>query len=463
MRLNFLGAARMVTGSCFLLEAGGLRILIDCGMFQGGDEELNETAFTFNPAGLDAVILTHAHIDHSGRLPLLVKQGFRGRIYTHPATADLAVIMLLDSAHIQEADAERANRKAGRAGHKAKPPLYTLADARMVQGLFHTISYGKLERLSDRLSIRLQDAGHILGSAIVEIFETDGQGNTTKLVFTGDIGQPGRPILGDPTLIDEADYLVMESTYGNRLHDAPTDKRDALAAIIRDTIARGGNVVIPSFAVGRTQELLYELNGLAEAGKLPKGLKVVVDSPLAIAATEITAKHQEVYDEEARGILSRGSSPLTFRGLATSSTAEDSKALNEDRSPKVIIAASGMCEAGRIRHHLKNNIGDAKNTILLPGYQAANTLGRKLADGAREVQIFHETYPMRAEVVQIHGFSGHADQADLLRMLTPLAGSARRVFLVHGEPDQSAALVARLREAGMNQTEIAATGARVTI
>jgi len=448
VRITFLGAARMVTGSCYLLEAGGLRVLVDCGMFQGRDDDLNEEPFPFNPAGLDGVILTHAHIDHSGRLPLLCKQGFRGPIWTHPATAELAAVMLLDSAHIQEADAERQNRKAGRAGRAQEPPLYTQADARAAATFFKPIPYGELKALSNRVRVRLQDAGHILGSAIVEVFETGADGRETKLVFSGDIGQPNRPILRDPKVIDSADYLVMESTYGNRVHDSQDTKKDALAEIIRSTISRGGNVIVPAFAVGRTQELLYCFNELVEFGQLPKGLRVVLDSPLAIAATQITAKHAEVFDEEAQKLVRAGDQPFAFRGLITTATAEESKALNLDPRPMVIIAASGMCEAGRVVHHLKHNLWRENATILFVGYQAEGTLGRAILDGAKHVHIHGEDVAVKAHIETLHGFSAHADQTQLLAWAGGFAHPPVRTFLVHGEDEAQGELGRLLTGAG---------------
>ncbi|HYG59759.1 MAG TPA: MBL fold metallo-hydrolase, partial [Symbiobacteriaceae bacterium] len=414
MQLTFLGASGMVTGACYLLEAGGLRLLVDCGMFQGKEEGLNRKPFGFHPGSLDGVILTHAHIDHSGRLPLLRKQGFSRPIYTHPATADLAAIMLMDSAHIQEADAERENRKGRRAGRHLVEPLYTQNDARAVVNLFRPIPYGQLVRLNDSVEIRLQDAGHILGSAIVEVFETDDKGRTVKLVFSGDLGQPHRPILRDPALIDEADYLVMESTYGNREHEPLESTRAALAEVIRSTISRGGNVVIPAFAVGRTQEVLYQLNALAEEGQLPRRLKVVLDSPLAIAATEVTARHREVYDEAAANRVHDGDDPFSFPGLVMSHTADDSRALNESKEPMVIISASGMCEAGRVLHHLKHNLWRPDSTILFVGYQAEGTLGRRILQGAAPVRILGEEVAVRARIESLPGLSAHADQAQLV-------------------------------------------------
>ncbi len=448
MRVTFLGAARMVTGSCYLVEAGGLRLLVDCGMFQGGEEELNSQPFGFDPALLDGVILTHAHIDHSGRLPLLVKQGYRGPIYTHPASADLAAIMLQDSAHIQEAEVERLNRKGSRAGLPLRQPLYNQADALRAAELFRPIPYGQMVDIGSRVQIRLQDAGHILGSAMLELFEQDEAGRRTKLLFSGDVGQPGRPILQDPTPIDEADYLVLESTYGNKLHDPPESKREQLATIIRSTIKAGGNVIIPAFAVGRAQEILYELNGLVEAGQLPRDLRVVLDSPLAISATEITTRHADVYDDEARRLLKAGDQPFNFRGLEFSRTGEDSKALNFVKKPMVIIAPSGMCEAGRVVHHLKHNLWRENCTVLFVGFQAQGSLGRRIMDGAKVVKIHGEEIAVRCRIETMHGFSAHADQAQLLAWVDQLKQPPQMTFLVHGEAEAQAELSRLLTERG---------------
>lgn len=449
MRLTFLGAARMVTGSCYLLEAAGMRLLIDCGLFQGKDESKNREAFHFNPAGIDGVILTHAHIDHSGRLPLLCKRGFRGPIWTHPATADLSEIMLADSAHIQETETERSNRRSRRAGRTVmEEPLYTMEDARRVVGLFKPVPYGTLLPLGEGLQVRFTDAGHILGSAIVEIFETDAAGKRTKLVFSGDLGQPGRPILKDPTPMDEADYLVLESTYGNRLHEPTESKREALGQIIHSTVAKGGKVIIPAFAVGRTQEILYELNNLVESKKLPKDLTVVLDSPLAIAATRITAQHHEIFDADARSRVEDGDDPFHFRGLIMSQTAEESMALNGMKKPLVIVAASGMCEAGRVVHHLRHNLWREVSTVLFVGFQAEGTLGRRIADGASRVRIYGEDVAVRCRVESLQGFSAHADQAQLLGWVDGLKRPPAQIFLVHGEQEAQEELANCLAERG---------------
>jgi len=449
MRLTFLGAARMVTGSSYLLEAAGMRILVDCGLFQGRDESKNREPFHFNPSGIDGVILTHAHIDHSGRLPLLCKRGFRGPIWTHPATADLAEIMLADSAHIQETDTERSNRRSRRAGRTVmEEPLYTMEDARRVVGLFQPIPYGALSSVGEGLQVRFTDAGHILGSAIVEIFETDPAGKRTKLVFSGDLGQPGRPILKDPAPIDEADYLVLESTYGNRLHEAPESKREALGKIIHSTVAKGGKVIIPAFAVGRTQEILYELSDLVEAKKLPRDLKVVLDSPLAIAATRITAQHHDIFDSDERHRIDGGDKPFHFRGLIMTQTAEESMALNAMKQPLVIVAASGMCEAGRVVHHLRHNLWREVSTVLFVGFQAEGTLGRRIADGASRVRIYGEDVAVRCRIESLQGFSAHADQAQLLDWVDGLHHRPAQIFLVHGEQEAQEELANCLAERG---------------
>jgi len=417
-------------------------------MFQGREEDLNSAPFPFHPATLDGVVLTHAHIDHSGRVPLLHKQGYTGPIYTPPATADLARIMLLDSAHIQEMEVERYNRKARRSGRPLREPLYSTAEAAAVADQFVTIPYGETYRLSDRLQLRLHDAGHILGSAILEFIETQPGGEVTRLVFTGDLGQPGRPILNDPAVIEEADYLVMESTYGDRVHEPAQDTRSALAEVIRSTIGKGGNLVIPAFAVGRTQEILYELNSLAEAGELPRRLKVVVDSPLAIAATEITSRYSHLFDAAAQKLLRSGDDPLDFPGLVFSQTAEESMALNNAKEPMVIIAASGMCEAGRVVHHLKHNLWKPVSTVLFVGFQAQGTLGRRIADGAHRVRILGEDVAVRARVEVLHGFSAHADQAHLVRWARQLKRPPKVTFLVHGEPEGREALAQLLTAEG---------------
>lgn len=436
LKLTFLGAARMVTGSCYLVQAPGVQFLVDCGLFQGSARELNRQRFPFDPKEIDFVLLTHAHIDHSGRLPLLYRQGFRGHIFSHGASVDLAEIMLLDSAHIQEQDANWQNKKARRAGRPTQPPLYTVEDVEALLPQFRGLDYEQMHRVNDRVSVRLRDAGHILGAAIVEVF-VQGEG---KLVFSGDVGQPDRPILRDPSLVEDADYLVMESTYGNRMHEPPEHKANHLRDIIRRTVAAGGNLIIPAFSVGRTQEILYELNALVEAKQL-EGIPVFVDSPLSIRATEITRKYREVFDREANERLRAGDDPFHFDGLRFVRTVEESKRLNGDQSSKVIIAASGMCEGGRVVHHLKHNLWREDSTVLFVGFQAEGTLGRKIRDGARLVRILGEEVAVRARVEVMEGFSAHADQGGLLSWLEGFDQKRpQRIFLTHGEPDEQEAL-----------------------
>lgn len=458
MKLWFHGAARVVTGSCYLLEAAGLRLLIDCGLFQGRVEDLNRKPFPFQPDEIDAVVLTHAHIDHSGRLPLLYKQGYRGPVYTHPATLDLVEVMLLDSARIQEQDAQAYNRRAERAGRPLIDPLYGEDDVEGLLRQLRPVPYEEFLPLSGKVSIRLRDAGHILGSAAVEIM-VEGEG---KLVFSGDIGQPDRPILEDPALIDEADYVVMESTYGNRLHEAVELKANKLLEIILETIKAGGNLVIPAFSVGRTQELLYELNLLAESGQLP-AIPVVVDSPLGARATEITRQHREVYDSRARELLERGDDPFDFPGLRFTASVEESKELNTDRRSKVIIAGSGMCEGGRVVHHLRHNLWRPESTVLFVGYQAEGTLGRRIRDGAKRVKVVGEEVVVRARIAALDGFSAHADQSGLLNWLAGFGpASRRRVFLTHGELEAQEVLAALVQDMGI-AVEIPTLGESVNL
>lgn len=442
MRLTFLGAARTVTGSMHLLEAGGLRILIDCGLFQGGGEadELNRRPLSFAPSSIDYVLLTHAHIDHSGRLPMICRDGFNGTILTTRATGDLAGIMLPDSGFIQEAEAEWHNRKARRAGREEIAPLYTAEDAYKVIPFLRTVDYDTPVELADDVRVVFRDAGHLLGSAIIEVF-AEGK----KIVFSGDLGNSGQPILRDPAQVDKADVLVIESTYGNRLHEASEPRTQKLERIIRETVARGGNVVIPAFAVERTQDVLYELNGLIESGRLPS-LPVYVDSPLAVASTEIFRRHPECYDAETRALLEAGDQPLDFRNLITTRTVEESKAINSLETSAVIISASGMCEAGRIKHHLKHNLWRPESTVVFVGYQARGTLGRSIVDGARTVHILGEEIAVKARIEVIEGFSGHADQKGLINWVSSIASPPEQIFVVHGEEQASLALAEKLAE-----------------
>ncbi len=440
MYLSFLGAAREVTGSCHYLEACGKKMLVDCGMFQGRDEKDNQEDLGFAANEIDYVFLTHAHIDHTGRLPLLSKLGFRGEVYAMAATCDLCEIMLRDSAHIQEFETEWKNRKGKRAGSNIIEPLYTMQDAENVLKRFKPCMYDNLIRVAPGISIRFTDVGHLLGSASVEIY-FDENGVQKKLVFSGDVGNINQPIIKDPEYIDEADYIIMESTYGDRNHETVSDYRKSLAETIKTTFDRGGNVVIPSFAVGRTQELLYFLRDIQEKHMVSgyPNFPVYVDSPLAIEAIRIFGKNIYGYfDDEAMELVKKGINPIYFPSLKTSVTSDDSKAINFLTEPVVIISASGMCEAGRIKHHLKHNLWRPESTIVFVGFQAKGTLGRTLLEGAKKVKLFGEEIEVKAEIKELPGISGHADQNGLLRWLAAFhKKTPERVFIVHGERDIS--------------------------
>ena len=413
MKLGFVGADHEVTGSCHYLEACGKQILIDCGMEQGKDIYVNQDIpIPINQ--IDYVLLTHAHIDHSGRLPLLYKNGFKGSIISTFATSDLCSIMLRDSAHIQEFEAEWRNRKARRAGSEEYIPLYTTEDALGAISLFHPCDYEQTIELSEGINIRFRDVGHLLGSASIEIWITE-NGISRKLVFSGDIGNINQPLIKDPQTTSSADYVIMESTYGDRLHKAPPDYAVELANVINRTLRRGGNLVIPAFAVGRTQEMLYFIREIKERKLVEFDFPVYVDSPLAIEATSIFNKNfQSCFDEEAMALIQSGISPIRFPNLHLAISSDESKAINFDSTPKVIISASGMCEAGRIKHHLKHNLWRPECTVLFVGYQAYGTLGRALTEGAEYVKLFGETIEVKAELAQLDGVSGHADKNGLL-------------------------------------------------
>lgn len=434
MELSFLGAAREVTGSCHYLEACGKKILIDCGMEQGPDEYEHQD-LPMAPGVIDYVFLTHAHIDHSGRLPLLAKLGFRGQVFATDATCDLCSIMLRDSAHIQEFEAEWRNRKGKRAGREEIEPLYTMADAEQVIEQLVSCRYNEIIEICEGIRIRFVDVGHLLGSASIEVWLEE-NGTSRKIAFSGDIGNINQPLIKDPSYISEADYVVMESTYSGRFHQRPPDYSAALAEIIQRTFDRGGNVVIPSFAVGRTQEMLYFLREVKARG-LVKGhdhFPVYVDSPLANEATTIfNDNRMDCFDEEAMELVRKGINPITFPDLHISITSDDSKAINFTDTPKVIISASGMCEAGRIKHHLKHNLWRKESTVVFVGYQAVGTTGRALLDGAQTVKLFGEVIDVEAEIVSLQGVSGHADQDGLLRWLNAFTTKPKRVFVVHGE------------------------------
>jgi len=445
MKLTFLGAAREVTGSSYLLEADGVRFLVDCGMFQGGREarDKNCRAFSFDPRTIDFVILTHAHIDHSGLLPRLVALGFKGRIYTTRATCDLLAVMLPDSAHIQEKEAEYQNLHRFRQGMARRDaargsfprdtaPLYTVAQAQASLKQLNPVDYDLEIAPHPQVRCTFRDAGHILGSAIVEVWVGEGS-RRRKLVFSGDLGQPARPLLRDPTPIFDADYLLVESTYGNRDHKSMQATQDELVTAINDTIERkGGNVIIPAFAVGRTQDMLYLLADLARQARIPK-LSVFVDSPMATAATEITFKHMELLDAETHALMGRHGGAQYFRKLEFVEDVEESKALDRVTGGAVIISASGMCEAGRIKYHLRANLARRESTILITGFQAAGTFGRRLVDGAKRVRLLGEDIPVRADLYTLGGLSAHADRTALLAWLGHFRSKPRQVFVVHGE------------------------------
>lgn len=438
MKLKFCGAAQSVTGSCYLVTYEGGSFLVDCGMRQGADAkgELGEGGFAFDPAKIDAVLLTHAHIDHSGLLPLLVKRGFKGRIFTTSATAKLATIMLPDSGHIQEQEAEYQTRKNLRAGKPPVEPLYTVKDATESLKAFSPVEYKQNVTVLDGVTARFVDAGHLLGSASVEIWVKEG-GKTTKLAFSGDIGRSDRPIIADPTPLDTVDFLIMEGTYGDRNHEIANGvtKELQLGAILKTAMARGGNIVIPSFAVGRTQELLYYIKRLLAQNAVPglENVPVYIDSPLGIEATKVyEACAAGYYDEEALKMAKSGS-PFEFPNLRVSQTAEESKLINELKGTNIIISSSGMCDAGRIRHHLKHNLYRADSTVIFTGYQAVGTLGRTLLDGAKKVKLFGEEVRVNATIERIEGFSGHAGRDELIDWLRKMQQKPQKVFFIHGE------------------------------
>lgn len=440
MKIKFCGASTGVTGSCHLLTSGEHKILLDCGQFQGGkaQDALNYEKFPFEPSEIECVVLSHAHIDHCGRLPLLTKRGFEGKIYCTDATADLLSVMLKDSAYIHEKGTEWKNRKAERAGREQVEPLYTIEDAEKALSLVSPILYDQQIEINSDMKIVFNDAGHILGSAITELWVTEDD-KESKIVFSGDLGMEGRPILRDPTYIKKADYVIMETTYGNRIHKELGSGVDKLIEIILNTTRRGGNVVIPSFAVGRTQELIYELNRFYDSNneyrkELDK-IFVYIDSPMATTATEIFRRNAQVFDEETREYILKGDNPLEFKNLKFTRSSKESQDLNFNKEPKIIISASGMCEAGRIRHHLKHNLWNPKNSIVFVGYQGQGTLGRSLVEGIKMVTLFGEEIQVNAEIHNLEGFSGHADQNGLFAWLAHFEQKPKQIFLVHGEEE----------------------------
>lgn len=466
MRLEFLGAAHTVTGSCYLLETMEKQFLIDCGMFQGARRirELNYERFPFNPAGIEAVILTHAHVDHCGLIPKLVKEGFKGTVYATQATCDLAQIMLPDSAFIQQSDAESFNRKNQRRGEEPVEPIYSIDDAMESLKHFVPMPYEQEFTLGDNNNIKVKffDAGHIIGSAIVDLQVTEGE-KTTKLVFSGDLGQPKQPIIKDPTIIKGADFLVVESTYGDRQHKL-YDKETKLLEIVNDTMDRGGNVIIPSFAVGRTQTLLYYFHNLWKQGRLDGDIPIILDSPLAISATRIFMKNFQDFDEEAMEMFGKGEKLTEFPQLRICETPEESRALNSSEGSAIIISASGMADAGRILHHLKHNLWRPESTIVFVGYQAEGSLGRRLVEGLKRVRVMGEEVAVKAQIQVLNGFSAHADTNQLMDWINNFQSPRpAKIFIVHGEAQGQEFLKGRIQKEYQGEAYIPFRGDAVVI
>lgn len=456
MKIKFCGASNTVTGSCHLITTDKHKILLDCGQFQGGKSQdaLNYEPFPFDPSELDFMILSHPHIDHCGRIPLLVKRGFKGNIYCTDACADLLEVMLKDSGYIHEKEAEWANKKNERNGRPMVEPLYTFNDAMDALKYVKPVLYDQLVEINEDVKICFNDAGHILGSAVTELWIAEeicernkegepiscsGERNVSKIVFSGDLGVMNRPILRNPTIIKKADYVIMETTYGNRVHPENAMDVKKLMDIIRETAARGGTTVIPAFAVGRTQELIYELNRVIDNDSAYRkdfeNLKVYIDSPMATTATEVFRRNAQVFDDETKEFILKGDNPLDFKNLKFTRSSQESMMLNANKEPKVIISASGMCEAGRIRHHLKHNLWDERNSIVFVGYQAEGSLGRQIVEGASEVTLFGEKISVKAQIHNLQGFSGHADKEGLMTWLGGFQKEPKKIFLVHGEMD----------------------------
>ena len=439
IKLAFLGAAQSVTGSCYLVEASNIRLLVDCGLYQ--ERELrgrNWAPFPVSPETIDAVLLTHAHLDHCGLLPKLVREGFHGPIYCTAATAEIAEIMLLDSANLQQEDAEfkkKRHQKDSRKGPYPEVPLYTIDDAKASFSLFSPVKYVKTVSIGEGVEATFYDAGHVLGSSMIKVrIRQNGEGRT--VLFSGDIGRWGKPILQDPTLFEEADYILVESTYGDRSLETLEDAANKLADVINTTVKSRGNIVIPSFALERSQDILYYLNKFLIEDRIPH-LMVLFDSPMAVNITEVFEHHPELFDEEMTKLIRQKESPFHFQGLNLVRTTNESKAINRIKGTVIIIAGSGMCTGGRIKHHLVTNISREESTILFAGYQAVGTLGREIVDGAKKVRILGQYYPVRARVVQMNGFSAHADRDELLKWLASLRRPPRRLFVTHGEPSIS--------------------------
>ena len=456
MKITFLGATKMVTGSNYLVEAAGKKFLVDCGMWQGKSEleDKNTEPFDYNPKEIDFMLLTHAHIDHSGRIPKLYNEGYRNKIYAHKATCDLCALMLPDSGHIQEMEAQWKNKKRIRKGEKEVPPMYTAEEAAKCLEIFEPVQYDEIIEITPQIQVRFNDAGHMLGSSVIELWVEE-DGKKTKTVFTGDLGNNDIPLLDSPTMIESADNLVMESTYGSRLHIRNNEKAQIFLNVVSETLDNGGTVIIPSFAVGRTQEILYEINKLKETTddeefrrkyKTIMKTPVYVDSPLAISATEVFRDNTNLFEPEVQEEIMKGDNPLEFPGLQFTRTADESKALNADPRPSIIISASGMCDVGRIKHHLKHNLWNPKSTILFVGYQAPGTLGYEIVNGAKTVKIFGEEIAVNARIEYIEGYSGHADQEGLMNFIYSFIQKPKNIFLVHGEENSQEVLKEKIEE-----------------
>lgn len=464
MRLTFWGAARTVTGSLHMLEYEGGRVFMDCGLYQGRRAEAARFngEFPAHPSEVDAVLLSHAHIDHSGLLPKLYREGFRGKIYATPATRDLCASMLADSAFIQEKDADWVNRREKRKGDDRIQPLYSQEDAAGVMEHFVQVAYGERFDPLPGLDVEYRDAGHILGSATMVLAVREG-GRTVRIGFTGDVGRPGRPILRDPQPMADCDYLICESTYGGRVHEPPDRAKQRLAEVVGETAGRGGKVIIPAFAVGRTQEIVYRLDQLTNEGRLPE-IPVFVDSPLAVNVTDIFRQHPECYDQDLLEYMKDDPEPFGFRRLTYIRDVEESKRLNHSRLPMVIISASGMAEAGRILHHLRNNVEDSRNTVMIVGYCAPHTLGRRIVERREEIRIFGEPHRLRAQVEVMNSYSAHADEPELVDFVGRMdRDRMKKVFLVHGDPDRQLALRDALAGEGYGEIVAPARGDDFTL
>ncbi|HEX7628886.1 MAG TPA: MBL fold metallo-hydrolase [Candidatus Methylomirabilis sp.] len=463
MRIFFAGAARTVTGSQHLLEFDGKRLLLDCGLFQGRRQESNERNrnLPYDPRGVDAMVLSHAHIDHAGNVPSLVKQGFQGNIFCTPATRDLCSVMLRDAAHIQEADAEFINRKHRNELQEPIVPLYTEADALQALSHMRTLDYHRPAAVLPGVTCTLFDAGHVLGSAIVQL-DIDRAPDRLRLVFSGDLGRRNMAILRDPEIPESPDVLLVESTYGDRLHSPMSGMEEQLAAVVNRVVQRKGKILVPSFSLERTQEFVYALHRLTDRGAIPK-IPIYVDSPLSVRITEVFKLHPECFDEETRVFLQQNGDPFGFENLRYISDAEDSKALNGQEGPMMIISASGMCEAGRILHHLRNAVEDERNLVLIIGFQAEHTLGRRIAERKPMVKIFGVERALEAEVVVMDAFSAHADRDDLLDFVTRCRGNLKKTFVIHGEESQSLALAKRLTDLGVPEVQVPMQGEFVRV